>query len=250
LIEVGLITARFMHFAAVLTLFGLALFPLYAYRPSAGGSRARLGGWLALLARRSNGSHHPDWTIVLVTGLFLLSLAFIGHTQSHDGPLGVIHVSVDAVHLLAAGAWFGGLLALGHLLMLARRRPSPEHHADATAALTHFSGMGYIAVAALIGSGLINAWMLVGSPGKLVTTRYGELLLRKLCLLVGMPALAALNRFRVLPSLLGAEVGAQPAASPLLRLRRNVIGEQVLGLAIVLIVGCLGIVQPATVSSE
>jgi copper resistance protein D len=313
LIEVGLITARFMHFAAVMALFGLALFPLYAHRSSAAGSRARLGGWLnawlwgaallgllsalgwgwftivnvvgspsaaadpdnfltvmremrfgqvwvarlllvgallALLARRSNGSHHADWAIILVTGLFLLSLAFIGHTQSHDGPLGVIHVSADAVHLLAAGAWFGGLLALGHLLMLARRRPSPVHHADATAALTHFSGMGYIAVAALIGSGLINAWMLVGSPGKLVTTRYGELLLLKLCLLVGMLALAALNRFRIVPSLLAGQEGTRSAALPLFWLQRNVIGEQVLGLGVILVVAYLGTMQPAIVASE
>jgi putative copper resistance protein D len=47
LTEVGLITARFMHFAAVMALFGLALFPLYAHRPSAGGSRAVwLDAWL------------------------------------------------------------------------------------------------------------------------------------------------------------------------------------------------------------
>src|SRR5262249_25090795 len=110
-------------------------------------------------------------------------------------------------------------------------------------------GMGYIAVAALIGSGLINAWMLVGSPGKLVTTRYGQLLLLKLSLLVGMLALAALNRFRFVPSLLVAREGAQPAASPLLRLQRNVLGEQVLGLAVVLVVGFLGTTQPATAAS-
>jgi len=34
LIEVGLIIARFLHLAAVMTLFGLALFPVYN-RPSA-----------------------------------------------------------------------------------------------------------------------------------------------------------------------------------------------------------------------
>ena len=313
MIEVGLITARFMHFAAVLALFGLALFPLYAYRPSVGGSRARLGGWLnawlwgaallgllsalgwgwftivnmvgsasaaadpdnlltvlrdtsfgqvwvarlilvvALLAfttGRSDGSRRPDWAIVLVAGLLLLSLAFIGHTQSHDGPLRAIHVSADAAHLLAGGAWLGGLIALGHLLMLARRSPSPEHHADATAALVRFSRMGYVAVAALIGSGLINAWMLVGSPGKLATTRYGQLLLLKLCLLAGMLALAALNRFRIVPSLLGAHEGAQAAPSPLGRLQRNVFGEQLLGLAVVLVVGYLGTMQPAIVAAE
>jgi len=44
--ETGLIAARFFHFAAVMALFGLALFPLYSYPGRAGELPARLGRWL------------------------------------------------------------------------------------------------------------------------------------------------------------------------------------------------------------
>jgi hypothetical protein len=48
--------------------------------------------------------------------------------------------------------------------------PARPYDANVIAALVRFSGMGYLAVAILIGSGLINAWMLVGSPERLITT--------------------------------------------------------------------------------
>jgi len=136
------------------------------------------------------------------------------------------------------------------LLVLARRFPSPEHTADATAALVRFSGIGYIAVSVLVGSGLINSLFLVGSVANLGGTRYGQLLLLKLLLFGGMLTLAVLNRFRLVPSLQRQKEGALPAESSLRMLRRNVIGEQVLGLTIALVVGWLGTLQPGTTASE
>jgi putative copper resistance protein D len=201
---------------------------------------------LVLLA----GRWHRHWIVLFASATLLASLAFVGHTQISDGSLHFIHVGADGIHLLAAGAWLGGLLALGHLLMLTLQGPTPGHTADVTAALVRFSGMGYIAVAALIGSGLINAWVLVGSVANLTTTLYGQLLLAKISLLVGMLVLAALNRFRLIPSLLRSNEGSQQAAIALRRLRRNVIGEQMLGLAVVFVVGYLGTMPPAIGASE
>jgi putative copper resistance protein D len=199
--------------------------------------------------RRSN-EPHPDWTIVLPAALLLVSLALVGHTQTNDGALWIVHISADGAHLLAAGAWLGGLLALGYVLMLVRRFPSAEHNAQAIAALVRFSGMGYAAVAILIGSGLVNAWVLVGSPGRLATTPYGQLLMVKFCLFAGMLALATQNRFRLVPTLQRAKERCLSAETSLRMLRRNVIGEQMLGLAIVLIVGWLGTLQPAIAASQ
>jgi putative copper resistance protein D len=204
---------------------------------------------LTVIMRRSN-EHHPDWTMVLLAGLLLVSLALVGHTQTSDGVLWIVHMSADGAHLLAAGAWLGGLLALGHVLLLVRQFPSADHNAQALAALVRFSVMGYAAVAILIGSGLVNAWLQVGSLGRLATTPYGQLLLVKLCLLAGMLALAAHNRFRLVPALQRSTEGYLSADSSLRMLRRNVIGEQILGLAIVLIVGCLGTLPPAITASQ
>jgi copper resistance protein D len=46
--------------------------------------------------------------------------------------------------------------------------------------------MGYVAVAVLIASGLINSWFLVGSFAALLGTLYGRLLLVKLSLFFGI----------------------------------------------------------------
>jgi putative copper resistance protein D len=70
---------------------------------------------LALILGRS--SEH--WTTALLAGMLLASLALVGHTKTSDGALWVGHVSADGAHLLAAA--LGGLLALGYVLMLARR---------------------------------------------------------------------------------------------------------------------------------
>ena len=212
--------------------------------------RLVLGVVLLTLIMIRSTDHHSDRTIALLAGLLLVSLALVGHTQTNDGALWIIHMSADGAHLLAAGAWLGGLLALGYVLMLARRFPSPEHNAQALATLIRFSGMGYAAVAILIGSGLMNAWLLVGSPGRLATTPYGQLLFVKLCLLAGMLALAAQNRFRLVPELQRSKEGCLSGESSLRLLRRNVIGEQMLGLAIVLIVGWLGTLQPAIAATQ
>ncbi len=305
--EAGLIAARFLHFATVMALFGLAVFPLYNYAGRAGELPARLSQWLtvslrlaallaiasalawglltvanmagtisaaadldtllfvlretdfgrvwvarlalsaallALMLGRQGPKRQWGWVRPSAAALLLLSLAFVGHTQSRDDRLRILHMGADGAHLLAAGAWLGGLLGLGCLLMLARQSPS-EHTVDARAALVRFSSIGSIVVATLVGSGLINAWFLVGSLDKLATTPYGQLLLVKLCLLIGMLALAALNRFNLVPSLVRTKENGEPLSSSLQKLRRSVLGEQVLGLTIVLIVAYLGTMQPA-----
>jgi putative copper resistance protein D len=81
--------------------------------------------------------------------------------------------------------------------------------------------MGYAAVAVLIGSGLVNAWLLVGPPTRLLTTPYGQLLLVKVCLLTGMLALAVQNRFRLVPALQTSKESCQPSELLLQALHRN-----------------------------
>jgi copper resistance protein D len=101
-------------------------------------------------------------------------------------------------------------------------------------------------VATLIGSGLLNSWFLVGNVSGLVATPYGQLLLVKLALFAGMLALAVSNRFWIVPSLTKAPAG-DPSASTAwtARLRHHVLGEQFLGLMVLLIVSVLGTMRPA-----
>ena len=175
-------------------------------------------------------------TVVTTIGAaaLLATLAGTGHTMKMDGMQSAAHIASDSAHLLAAGAWFGGLLALSIVLKAA----SP----DAPAILSRFSGMGYMAVATLVGSGLINSWFLVGSPSNLVATACGQLLLAKLVLFAGMLGLAIVNRFWLVPAL---TKGASESVISAERLRRHVLAEQAIGFLVISIVSVLGTMEPA-----
>jgi len=58
-----------------------------------------------------------------------------------------------------------------------------------------------IGVAALILSGIVNAWILVGSFRASLVTDYGQLLLLKIVAFVVMLGFAAVNRFWLTPQL-------------------------------------------------
>jgi copper resistance protein D len=112
--------------------------------------------------------------------------------------------------------------------------------------LLRFSSMGYVAVATLVASGLINSWFLVGSVSSLLTTLYGQILLAKLGLFGAMLALAAANRFWLVPRMIETRAGASRDPSVWLgRLRYHVLGEQFLGLLVLLAVSVLGTMRPA-----
>jgi len=180
--------------------------------------------------------------LAILAAILLVSLAGVGHTQAEEGARAIVHVTSDAVHLLAAGAWLSGLLPLG--LVVASCQTQQLSNADAVLVLSRFSGMAYLAVAALVASGVINGFFLVGSLSALFGTSYGELLLSKLGLFGLMLCLAASNRFWLVPAL-----AMKPAAGVsdlvLTRLRRHIQAEQILGILVVAVVSLLGTLAPA-----
>jgi putative copper resistance protein D len=175
-----------------------------------------------------------------LAAVLLATLAWTGHGTGEQGIERVVHLCADVVHLLAAGAWLGALPALALVLARAGRDASTEAIAFAARATQRFSTLGVASVAALIVTGAVNAWFTVGSVPALFGTGYGQLLCAKLALFAAMVALAAINRVRLTPRL------SQPAPEPALAaLRRNAIAETALGLAVLAIVGALGIMVPA-----
>jgi copper resistance protein D len=180
-----------------------------------------------------------DW-LALAAGLGLVaSLAWTGHAGATAGHAGDLHVAADALHLCAAAAWIGGLLSLLLFFAAARRTRSPDWMSLVRKATERFSIMGMVSVALLLATGLVNAWILVGSFHALIVTEYGQLLLLKLCVFAAMLALAATNRLWLTPRLGLSDLGA------LRWLARNSAVEFVLALAVLVIVGLLGILHPA-----
>jgi len=174
----------------------------------------------------------------LAAGAGLIALiALIGHAGATPGTTGDIHLASDMVHLLAAGAWVGGLPALAVLLASARHADDAACRSFAIGATRRFSWLGVASVTALLASGTINSWNLLGGPRDLVTTDYGRLVLLKTGLFAAMVGIAAANRFHFTPRL--------PAAGALRALQRNSLAETGLGLCVMLVVGALGTLRRA-----
>jgi putative copper resistance protein D len=187
-----------------------------------------------------------DLITPVLAAVLLISLAGVGHSQIEEGIEGIFHVGSDAAHLLAAGAWLGGLVPLGYILLLHGRKRGSVQRSDLNEILLRFSGMGYIAVATLTGSGLVNSWFLIGNVSSLFATPYGQLLIVKLFLFAGMLALAVSNRLWLVPSLAeGREDDRNGSTALIGKLRNHVLVEQFLGLAVLLVVSVLGTVRPA-----
>jgi putative copper export protein len=111
--------------------------------------------------------------------------------------------------------------------------------------LRRFSALSLCCVSVLVISGLSNSWLLVGSVRALFTTRYGVLLVFKLALFALLICFGARNRFVIKTTLLSAFT----SSDLLSQLRRNVIYELCLGVAVVAIVGWLGVTPPAHLTS-
>jgi putative copper resistance protein D len=104
---------------------------------------------------------------ILIPSLVLLaSLAWIGHAAI----AGIAHEFNQAVHLLAAGLWLGGLVPLGWLLRRARATRDAATIILARDAIRRFSQMGYVAVALIASTGAVNSMLLVGCPGAMLST--------------------------------------------------------------------------------
>lgn len=176
--------------------------------------------------------------------LALGTLAWSGHGAADDGTSGWLHLLADVLHLLAAGAWVGALVAFVWLVAKTR-----QHDALAARmshrALAGFAMTGSVLVAILVVTGLVNGYFIVGGrPVEgVLAAPYGQLLTLKLMLFVGMLGFAASNRFRLTPALDIALAQHNPAPA-LQRLRRSLLIELGLAFAILGLVAWLGTLPP------
>ena len=98
-------------------------------------------------------------------------------------------VTLDVVHILSMACWLGGLATV----LVGLRRPEAEGGIGA-AQVARFSTIAMCSVAALVGTGIYQAWRGLGSWGAFVTTTYGELLLVKIAAVLVMLGAAWMSR--------------------------------------------------------
>jgi putative copper resistance protein D len=159
--------------------------------------------------------------------LLLMTLAPVGHGAMLDGLSGQLLILNQVVHLMCVGAWLGGLL----LLVLILR---PPHGFELAPVLRRFSGVGYGLVTGLLVTGLINVRVLTGQlwPTPLFSG-FALILLIKVMLVLGMLALALLNRLRL-----------DRCEQRLGSLKASVMVEWLLGVCAVAAVSLLGTLPP------
>jgi putative copper resistance protein D len=164
---------------------------------------------------------------LLLSSLLLATLAPIGHGAMLDGIEGQLLILNQLIHLACVGAWLGGLM----LLVMILRRPAGH---SIKALLRRFSGVGYVLVAGLLISGLINIRVLTGAlwPTPLLSG-FALILLIKVSLVVAMLGLALFNRLRI-----------NRCEQRLTTLRNSVLLEWLLGLGAMAAVSLLGTLPP------
>ncbi|GAA4785198.1 cytochrome c oxidase assembly protein [Actinomycetospora chlora] len=127
----------------------------------------------------------------------LLPLALTGHSaggSDHD-----VATNSLLLHVLAAAVWVGGLVAVVTHLAAGGRHPA--------LAARRFSAVALVCWIVLAASGVLNALVRI-SPGDLVTSTYGVLVLVKILALVALGAFGAWHRRHSLPAIERGETAA------------------------------------------
>ena len=193
--------------------------------------------WLVLFQYRLD---HPDvyWTAVSLPSLGLLATwAFAGHSSSMRWP--EIGVMTDVAHHAAAAAWIAGLAIVGWIVI-------PTTTPDVlVVAVRRFSRVAAVSVAVLVVTGLIQTVRLVGNPMDLLDADHGRYLAAKLVVLAIMLGIANVNRRRI-DDRLDDTTTIEQQLGPI---RKAVVAEFAIGLAIVAITAAMVVSPPSTSES-
>lgn len=189
---------------------------------------------LALLG--AGAAMAANWRVGPSPAAFLAGAATVleaGHSHAFAMAHGLSALLLSqALHLLAAGAWLGGLVPL---LLVVRQAPL----AIAAFAARRFSALGLASVATLAVTAIFQGWLLSGGVAGLARTAYGAVLLVKAVLFLVLVAIAAFNRVRLTPRL--AALHGEQSRHAIIR---NIRAETIIGLCVVLAASLLSSLEP------
>ena len=196
-----------------------------------------IGGCMGATPRNGGRTHASavlEVAAAFLAAALLTTLVWSGHAHASNKHAWLL--PVDLFHVVAAGAWPGGLLPLA--LLLAQTRRHPDLVLPALRVTRRFSRLSVAAVIILALSGLLNSIGLVGTLSALWPSVYGRLILCKAALFVGMVGLGAVNRRMIRQD----ETASAPQI--LRTLWRNVAWETVLAAGVLLATEALAMSAP------
>ena len=177
-------------------------------------ARAGSAGGAGAGGRGPSGPRYPEPArprypeLVLGAGLLgVLPGPVTGHVAGHAGHDPA--VLTIALHVVAASVWVGGLLAVVVVLAGNRRLVAD--------ALPRFSTVAGYCAGVVAVTGVLSAVLRLPTPGALVSTGYGVLLLAKAACLAGLVGLGWRARRRLLTRVAGSAGRRSDAPVPLAR---------------------------------
>jgi putative copper resistance protein D len=179
---------------------------------------------------------HGRWAVIVPTAaLFLASLGLAGHAVMQTGLTGGIHRVNDALHLLTAGAWAGGLIPF---VLCVNRFDNPTLRSEAVLATRRYSTWGHLAVAAVVLTGVINVALTLHVVPLPLASPYQTLLAAKVVVVAVMIATALFNRYVLVRRL------NRGSNNTVRALKINSVAEMALAIVAVSLVSIFGLLEP------
>ena len=176
----------------------------------------------------------------------VLEPALSGHPSTQD-PVALLFPA-NVLHVVAMAVWVGGLASLVLILPAATRElEAPDRSRLIAATLARFSPIALLCVAAILLTGIGQAYAYVRDLDNLLDTAYGRAVLIKFVLLAGLLIpLGAYNRYRSVPRLERIAAGGEAPGRAGLLLRRALRGEVALIVVVLGVTAALAGYAPAT----
>jgi copper transport protein len=193
---------------------------------------------------RGLGSSRYLGVMLVLLALLALSPAVAGHADAQN-PTALLLPST-ALHVLAISVWIGGLAMLVFVLRGAMRPLDLVNRGRLLASvLVRFSTIAGVCVAVVLLTGIVQSFVYVRSLDNLLHTEYGQILLAKILVFVGMLAIGGYNRQRSVPRLRTIAAGGETPGRGGVLLRRALRAEVLLAVVVLGITGALAGFAPA-----
>jgi copper transport protein len=184
-----------------------------------------LMGFVIASRRRSVG-----WLIAGASCAVLsVTPALAGHAGASER-LQTVSVLTDTLHVIGAAGWLGSLLWLV-VVGLVMHPEAGEGRARVALLVRAFSPAALSFAALVTATGVVSAWLRLGSVPALWGTSYGQVLLLKLAVLAGVAGTGLYNWKRVQPAL-----GTEGATD---RLSHSATVELSIGLVVIIVTAVL-----------
>jgi len=193
----------------------------------------------------------PRWLTlggIVLFGVLAATPGLSGHAGATD-PVW-LNVPTDALHVIAASIWIGGLVTL---VWAAFRAYSPIESGPSAEVLgpvvSRFSDVAMVAVAVLVATGVYRTWVEVQAWRAFVEAPYGWVLLTKVGVFLPLLAMGAVNNRVLKPRIKNAVDSPDSDGSGMNTMRKVVRVEIALGVVVLALTALLVNLPPAKVEA-